>query len=394
MSSSPLNVPPGGVGFAAGGGTGLAGGGGGIIFAGGFWAVTGGGGLFGVFVSSFPRVNTTTTPTNTIIKTMIKAMEPFFMVLYVLMVNFYNYTMHSGESFMKKTLPNILVIAGPTASGKSELAVKLARERNGEVISCDSRQVYTGLNIGTGKVPGRWVTSKIDGRTHYMYKGVRHFCIDFVNPKKQYSVAEFKKDATDAIADILSRNKLPILCGGTGNFIDSVLFDQSIPEVPPNPTLRAKLEKKSADQLFAELKKKDSARAKSIDPFNKRRLIRALEIIYTTGKPVPKRKQKSLYTIEWIYLNPPRAELYEKIKKRLKQRLRYGMIQEVKELHAQGLSWKRMEDLGLEYRYVSRFLRGALTRQEMEAQLLSEIKHYAKRQETWFKRSTILAGAT
>ena len=325
----------------------------------------------------------------------------------------------------------IHVVIGPTASGKSEYAVGLAKKHNGEIISADSRQVYRGLDIGTGKIPGHWVIPKSDGRhkREYIYKNIRHHCIDFVSPKHQYTVSDFKRDGEKAIRDILSRDKTPIICGGTGQFIDALVLDTHIPEVPPNPKFRKQMEKKTPAQLFALLKKKDPVRASSIDSQNPRRLIRALEIVHATGKPVPEQELHMTYRsyktyksypsyktyttyggqvipIKIHYLNPPRAVLFKRIEKRLKERINLGMVKEVVTLRAQGITWKRLEELGLEYRYVSRYVRSENDMKSREGkkwkisrfiespyyvELLSEIKHYAKRQETWFKKYTNVA---
>jgi tRNA dimethylallyltransferase len=188
----------------------------------------------------------------------------------------------------------IIVVIGPTASGKSDYAVTLAKKYHGEIISADSRQVYRDLDIGTGKVPGYWLLRKNRGKKRsgaqkevFIYKGIPHHCIDYISPKKQYTVADFKRDAEIAIQDILKRGKTPIMCGGTGLYVDAILYDQQIPEVKPDPAYRKILEAKTTAQLFALLQKKDPARAHSIDRHNPRRLIRALEIIHATGKPVP-----------------------------------------------------------------------------------------------------------
>lgn len=311
--------------------------------------------------------------------------------------------------------PKLLVIAGPTSSGKSELAVKLAKKYNGEIISADSRQIYKGMDLGTGKIPGKWTRVFLHGRvkTLYLYKDISHHCIDFVNPKRRYSAALFQKQAQKAIADILRRGKLPILCGGTAHWIDAVVYNQQIPDVKPNLKLRAGLEKKSAADLYQQLKKLDPRRAKTIDRFNKRRLIRALEIVVTTGKPVPplgviltpalsrgkelkKGNSSSLgtlglrmtpYDVCWIGINPSQQTLYKKIDKRLKQRLKAGLVKEVARLQRRGLSWKRLESFGLEYKFVSLYLQKKLAYQEMVSQLSVAIKHYSKRQMTWWKRN-------
>lgn len=270
--------------------------------------------------------------------------------------------------------PKIIVIVGPTASGKSDLAVKIAKEKNGEVISADSRQVYKGLDIGSGKITKREM------------RGVPHFLLDVANPKKVFTVADFKKLGQKAIDDILSRGKTPIIVGGTGFYIDALVYDMDIPEVPPNKILREKLEKKSLEQLFTQLQKLDPERADEIDSKNKVRLVRAIEIVKALGK-VPKTKKKKQFDVEWIGIDWPDEILKERIHTRLLKRICGGMIKEAENLHAQGLSYKRMESLGLEYRYMARFLKGEISREEMIAELEIKIRQYAKRQRTWFKRN-------
>ncbi len=295
----------------------------------------------------------------------------------------------------------IIALIGSTSSGKSELAVKLAKKFNGEIINADSRQIYQKMDLGTGKVKGKWlltniknnlVLPKYDGRRKkvmYFYKNIRHYCIDFVNPKNNYSAALFKKDALISILDIISRNKLPILTGGTGHWIDAVVYDQAIPDVKPNPKLRAELNKLTTEELYARIAVKDPTTAKRIDKKNRQRLIRALEIILVTGKPVPKilkNKSKILNPL-WLGINIPQTRLYKKIDFRLKQRLKQGLIKEVKKLHQQGISWKKLDNFGLEYRFVSQYLKGKLSYKEMSTHLSFAIKHYSKRQLTWWKRN-------
>lgn len=280
---------------------------------------------------------------------------------------------------MKKSFQKCIAIVGPTAVGKSSLAIALARKYNGEIISADSRQVYAGLDIGTGKT------------TIKEMAGVPHHLLDVVNPKKQYSAAEFQKLGKEKITDILSRGKLPIICGGTGLYVDSLLTNNQFPEVPPNEKLRAKLDTKTTMELFQMLKRLDPRRAKTIDPHNPRRLVRAIEIATALGKVPPLELQTTSYkplTTLWIGLMLPPEELKKRIADRLEKRLKTGMVQEAKRLHARGLSWKRMEELGLEYRYLARFLQKQITKEEMITSLQSEIRHYAKRQIVWFKRNT------
>lgn len=274
---------------------------------------------------------------------------------------------------MKKS--KIIVVVGPTSSGKSDLAVKLAKKTNGEIISADSRQVYRGMDIGTGKI------------TKKEMAGIPHHLLDIASPKKVFTVADFQRLGQRAIKKILAKGKVPIIVGGTGFYIDSLIYDTPLPNVPPNTALRKKLEKLSAKKLFAKLKKLDPRRAGNIDPFNRRRLIRALEIIGITGKPVPDiNKLESDFKVLKIGIKLPSQKLKQKIRARLKKRLQAGMIEEVKKLHRQKVSWQRLDNFGLEYKYVSRYMRGVMKKDEMFEKLEKEIWHYAKRQMTWFKR--------
>lgn len=277
--------------------------------------------------------------------------------------------------------PSLLIIIGPTAAGKSEIAVKLAKKFNGEIISADSRQIYRGLNIGSGKIEGTWRNDV------FMYKGVPHYLIDEVSPRGQYSVAKFQKDARKIISEIHARGKLPIICGGTAHWIDAIVYNQSLPEVKPDSKLRARLNQLTTAQLFNKLKKIDPARAKDIDAKNPRRLIRAIEIVMSTGQAVPKILTTSSYHPIWLGINPGMPTLEKNIQKRLQARLKQGMTKEVTKLHKQGLSWKKLESLGLEYKFCALYLQGKLNRDDMESQLYRAIRQYAKRQLTWWKRN-------
>ncbi len=265
----------------------------------------------------------------------------------------------------------ILAIVGPTASGKSDLAVKLAKRFDGEIISADSRQVYKGLDIGTGKI------------TKKEMRGIPHHLLDVVDPRKQFTAADFSKKAQQAITMIYHSAKIPIVVGGTGFYIDALVGTTSLPDVPPNKKLRKRLEKKTVGELYKILKKKDVRRAKSIDPHNKIRLIRALEIIEKLGK-VPKIKKDVSSNFLYIGLKPDNLD--EKIYKRLQKRMG-GIIREVRKLHRESLSYKRMFELGLEYRYIGMYLQKKLTRKAVFDKLFIEIKRYAKRQMTWFKHN-------
>lgn len=240
----------------------------------------------------------------------------------------------------------IIAVVGPTASGKSDLAVEIALKTNGEIISADSRQVYKELDIGTGKI------------TKKEMRGVPHFMLDIASPKKRFNAAEYRKKAGKALSDILARGNTPILCGGTGFYISALVEPSEFPDVPPNENLRKRLNRLAVEKLFAELRKKDPERASCIDPKNKRRIIRALEIVRALGK-VPKMTdaftKKNDLSILWIGTALDKKRLREKISIRLGRRLKEGMIAETKRLHQKGLSWKRMEELGLEYKYLALF---------------------------------------
>ena len=269
----------------------------------------------------------------------------------------------------------VLIIVGPTSSGKSALAVELAKKFDGEVISADSRQVYRGLNIGTGKITKREM------------RGVPHHLLDVASPKRKFSADDYVRHARAAIENISKRGKLPIVAGGTGFYIDALAGRIVLPNVPPNKKLRARLEKKSAAQLYALLKKKDLRRANTIETHHKRRLIRALEIAASIGKSPTARSYLAVYDAFWVGIVPPVKELEKKIAIRLFARIRQGMVAEAKRLHAAGLSYKRMEQLGLEYRSLARLLQGIITRKQMVEELNRSIRKYAIRQMRYWKRN-------
>src|SRR3989344_4541258 len=226
----------------------------------------------------------------------------------------------------------VLVILGPNASGKSALAVNLARRFNGEVISADSRQVYRGLDIGSGKITKREM------------RCIPHHLLDVADPKRQYSAGAYTKAAQKVIRYVVQKNKLPIFCGGTGFYIDSALGSISLPEIPPNAKLRKQLGKKSAAQLFAILKKLDPRRAREIDRHNPVRLIRAIEIAKVLGS-VPEHsnilQNVGMFDVMKIGIKLPDAELKKRIRRRLLSHMKAGMVAEAKRLHQKGLSWKR-----------------------------------------------------
>jgi tRNA dimethylallyltransferase len=277
----------------------------------------------------------------------------------------------------------ILVILGQTSTGKSDFAVEVAKLVNGEIISADSRQVYKGMDLGTGKI------------TKKEMMGITHHLLDIVSPSKIFTVNDFQKKANKKIEEIFKKGKVPIICGGTGFYIDTLVNGTILPEVLPNKELREKLEKETPEKLFEMLKKLDSDRALNIDSKNKIRLIRAIEIVEALGKvPVIKNFKTSNLDVKGctsekflkIGLSLPPEILKERIKTRLIFRIKKGMIKEVEKLHKDGTSWKRLNSFGLEYRYVSLYLQGKIEKEEMMEKLYTEIWHFAKRQKTWFKR--------
>lgn len=286
---------------------------------------------------------------------------------------------------MKTRQDKIIIILGPTSSGKSEVAIKLAKKFNGEVVSADSRQIYRGMNIGTGKI------------TKKEMQGIKHWMLDIVSPETDYNVAKFKKRADKIIADILKRGKLPIICGGTGFWIKAIVDNFNFPEVAPNKKLRNKLSNYSAERLYKMLKKLDPQRAGSIDKNNKARLIRAIEICKILGK-VPSLKRLDLSRSQQpkeveplkflqIGIDIPKKKLQENIKKRLEARFKQGMIKEVKILREKyKLSWKKIQSFGLGYYWIPLYLQKKISKKELFEKVYLAEKDYAKRQMTWFQK--------
>jgi len=276
---------------------------------------------------------------------------------------------------MSKKLSKLIVVLGPTASGKTNLAIKLAKKFNGEIISADSRQVYRGMDIGTGKI------------TKKEMEGIPHYLLDVASPKRKFTIAQYRKLTLQAINKITKKRKIPILCGGTAFYVRATINGISIPEMKPDWELRKKLEKKSVGELYKMLKKMDPRRAKTIEKENPRRLIRAIEIILKTKKPVSPLREKPLpCPILIIGIKKSPAELKKLIRKRLLKRLKKGMVAEVKKLRKSGISWKRLEEFGLEYRFIAQYLQRKLKYNEMVEKIQRESEHFAKRQMTWFKK--------
>lgn len=269
----------------------------------------------------------------------------------------------------------IVVIVGPTASGKSSLGVALAKKFNGEILSADSRQIYRGLDKGSGKI------------TKKEMAGVPHHLLSFVSPKRAYSVSQFQQKASEVVKDILSRGRVAFIVGGSAQYVYSLVDGYALPEVPPNPVLRKRLGEMTVESLYGMLSQQDPERASFIDSKNPRRIIRALEIISATKKPVPPLSRNPLpYPTLFLGIARSKEELQARIQTRLLARLRQGMVAEVARLHAQGLSWKRFHALGLEYRSIALYLRHKLTKTEMMAQIQKASEEFARHQMNWFKK--------
>jgi len=273
-------------------------------------------------------------------------------------------------------MKKLLVILGPTASGKSDLAVDLAKQFNGEVISADSRQVYTHLDIATGKI------------TKEEMCGIPHHLLDVIHPndKEVFSVAHFKEQADEAIHSIHKKNKLPILAGGTAFYIDAVVDNAILSGVPANETLRKELEQHTTTELIAKLELLDSERLQEIDTNNRVRIIRSIEIAVALGK-VPKVEKNPQYDSLKIGMKISDEQLKANILNRTKSRIANGMITEAENVHTEhGVSYERMEQLGLEYKFLSHYLQKKITKQELEEKIITGDWQYAKRQMTWWKK--------
>lgn len=270
-----------------------------------------------------------------------------------------------------KPLIPVIAILGPTASGKSALALRLAKRFGGTVVSADSRQLYRGMDLGTGKI------------TRSEMRGVPHRLLDVASPRRRWTVAQYEHAATQEI----QRARPPVwLVGGSPFYVEAALYPDRLPLVPPNRTLRKRLSKLSAMQLYRRLLRLDPERAATIEAKNPVRLIRAIEVAKALGR-VPKRAPpRSPYRVLKLGVHVLRAELELRIHRRLQTRMRAGMLREVERLHRAGLSWKSLDSFGLEYRFLARLLKGHLTRTEALAQLEAAINAFTKRQMTWWRR--------
>ncbi len=295
--------------------------------------------------------------------------------------------------------PKVIAIVGPTASGKTGLGIEIAKYWDGEVISIDSRQVYRGMDIGTAKPEGKWVESEIEkggsinqlfgARKTFLVDGVPHWGIDLVNPNEPYSAADFKMYATEKINDIVARGWLPILVGGTGFWLKTIIDNLDLTSTPSDPALRAELEARTLGNLFHEYKHLDLEGAELIDSKNKRRVVRALEVTKLTGKPWSQQQTagEALYDVLQIGLSVPREELNERIDTRVEEMIARGLIDEVRRLQDRyGCEVESMSGIG--YRQVCAFLSGRTKLNVAIDDVKRDTRAYAKRQMTWFKRDS------
>ena len=272
---------------------------------------------------------------------------------------------------------NLIVLLGPTASGKTRLAARLAASLGSELISADSRQVYRGMDIGTGKDLSEYV---VDGAP------VPYHLIDVAEPGHLFSVFEFQQRFYACFRGISARGKIPILVGGTGLYIESVLRAYRMLPVPEDPSLRVELAGKSMDELAALLLHLNPALHNTTDLTGRGRLVRAIEIaMHAAGQGSQDVIERPDIVPLVIGIRWDRAVLRERITQRLRERLGQGMIDEVRRLRDAGVPWKRLDEMGLEYRYVSLYLRGELSFEEMVRTLNTRIHQFAKRQDTWFR---------
>jgi tRNA dimethylallyltransferase len=282
---------------------------------------------------------------------------------------------------MRFNKPPLILVIGPTAVGKTELALQLAEQLDGEIVSADSRLFYRGMDIGTAK-PTREEQARLP-----------HHLIDMANPDEIVSLAVFQQKAHEAITDIHTRNKIPFLVGGTGQYIRAVTEGWSPPEVKPDERLRNELEKrkeeKGAKWLYAKLESLDPEAASRIDPRNVRRTIRALEVIMTTGRKFSEQRgqTESSYHLITIGLTRPRAELYERVDQRIEMMFANGFLDEVKSLLAKGYSPSLPTMSAIGYRECLRVIKGELSEEQAKAEIRRATRIFVRRQANWFKES-------
>jgi len=285
----------------------------------------------------------------------------------------------------KQKLPKLIAVVGPTASGKTALALELAKKINGEIISADSRQFYRGTEIGSDIPDGTW--KNVAGRRTYFVKGIPHFLMAFLPPSKTFTAAQFKEHVIRIARDIAKRGHVPILCGGTGLYIRAVVDNFTLPEVPADADFRARMEKKTTLALYSELAKKDPVYLARIPPNNRRYAIRALEVIRATGKPFSEMQGKGepLFDVLQIGVKRERSEAFKRIDARVDQMMKRGLLDEAKKL-GRRYGWNIPAMSGLGHRQLGQYLRAEISLEEAVRLIKRDTRHYAKRQMTWLRR--------
>lgn len=277
--------------------------------------------------------------------------------------------------------PKVIVICGPTASGKTSLSISLAKKINGEIVSCDSMQIYKEMDIGSAKP------------TVEEMQEIKHYLVDFVSPEKRYSVSEYKEDASKAIEEIINKGKTPIIVGGTGLYLNSLIYNIQYNEMEVDLNYRRELEKEAEEYglevLYNRAKEIDPEAMEKVSANDKKRITRVLEIYNATGKNKTELEKKSRKEVSYNYLifgiNMERSILYDRINKRVDIMLEQGLIEEVKNLINKYSNMPTAMQ-GLGYKEVKEFLDGNISKEEMIEKIKMETRRYAKRQITWFKR--------
>ena len=280
-------------------------------------------------------------------------------------------------------MQKVIVICGPTASGKTSLSIELAKKINGEIVSADSMQIYDEMQIGTAKPDEEEM------------QGIKHYLIGNVAPTKRYSVSEYKTDASQAIEEIIQKGKMPIIVGGTGLYVNSLIYGIDYPEIETDLEYRAELEKtaeeKGLEYLYNKALEIDKEAMKNISPNDQKRILRVLEIYKETGKTktqleIESRKNGIPYDYKVFALNMPREILYDRINRRVDIMIEKGLIEEVKKLYEKYGEKLTTSMQGIGYKEVVEYLNGNCTKEEMIEKIKMETRRYAKRQITWFKR--------
>lgn len=289
----------------------------------------------------------------------------------------------------RRALPKLVAIVGPTASGKTALSLALAREWNGEIVNADSRQVYRGMDVATAKEPNEAESARESSEpAMYVVHGVRHHLIDILDPDERFTLADFQQRAIAAIREIHARGCVPFLVGGTGLYVAAIVDNLCIPSAPPDAALRRALEQQSTDALVSQLRMQDPETAQTIDAHNRRRLIRALEIVSATGASASARQRgESIFETCMLGISIPRDALYARINARVDAMIANGLVEETCQLREQyGVDLPAMSSIG--YREINAFFEGKNSLSQAIEQIKQHTRNFARRQLTWWRRDS------